>query len=64
MVHFCKLNEATIEYVLPIPKIKKTLDQLGNSRYFTMLNLASGCHQVLVDEKDKEKTTFSTDNAI
>ncbi|GBO99886.1 Retrovirus-related Pol polyprotein from transposon 297 [Eumeta japonica] len=42
-------------------KIDEILDQLGNSRYFTTLDLASGYHQVLVDEQDKEKTAFSTD---
>ncbi|GBP02071.1 Retrovirus-related Pol polyprotein from transposon 17.6 [Eumeta japonica] len=61
VVDFRKLNEATIKQVFPIPRIDEILDQLGNSRYFTTLDLASGYHQVLVDEQDKEKTAFSTD---
>lgn len=61
VVDFRRLNEVTIKQVFPIPRIDEILDQLGNSRYFTTLDLASGYHQVLLDEQDKEKTAFSTD---
>ncbi|GBP00092.1 Retrovirus-related Pol polyprotein from transposon 297 [Eumeta japonica] len=61
VVDFRKLNEATIKQVFPIPRIDEILDQLGNSRYFTTLDLASGYHQVLVHEQDRAKTAFSTD---
>jgi len=60
VVDFKKVNEQTIKQVFPIPRIDEILDQLGFSRYFTTLDLASGYHQVLVDEKDQMKTAFST----
>jgi len=60
VVDFKKVNEQTIKQVFPIPRIDEILDQLGHSRYFTTLDLASGYHQVLVDGRDRHKTAFST----
>ena len=57
---FRRLNDVTIKQVFPIPRIDEILDQLGASRYFSTLDLDSGYHQVLVDEKDRQKTAFST----
>ncbi|CAH2090167.1 unnamed protein product [Euphydryas editha] len=33
--------------------------QLGNSKYFSTLDLASGFHQILLNETDKAKTAFN-----
>ena len=60
VVDFRKVNEQTIKQIFPIPRIDEILDQLGHSRYFTTLDLASGYHQVLVREEDRCKTAFST----
>lgn len=60
VVDFRKLNEKTVGDAFPLPRIEDILDQLGHSRYFTTLDLASGYHQVLVDPKDRQKTAFST----
>lgn len=60
VVDFRRLNEKTIKTVFPIPRIDEILDQLGKSQYFSTLDLASGYHQVLMDEKDRGKTAFST----
>ena len=60
VVDFRQLNEQTVKTVFPIPRIDEILDQLGNSRYFTTLDLEKGYHQVLMDEVDREKTAFST----
>jgi hypothetical protein len=59
-VDFRKLNEITIGNAYPLPNIAEILDQLGKSHYFTTLDLTSGFHQVEMDEKDKNKTAFST----
>ena len=42
----------------PLPKIDETLDALGGAKWFTTLDLASGYHQVAMEEEDKEKTAF------
>ena len=44
----------------PLPRIDETLDSLGRSTFFTMLDLAAGYWQIEIDEGDKEKTAFST----
>lgn len=61
VIDFRKLNKITIKDAFPLPQIEDILDQLGHSKYFSTLDLAMGYHQVLLDEKDREKTAFSTD---
>ncbi|KAA5554511.1 RNA-directed DNA polymerase, partial [Pseudomonas aeruginosa] len=57
VIDYRKLNQVTIGDAYPIPNITDILDQLGHSKYFTTLDLASSFHQVKV--KDTEKTAFS-----
>jgi len=60
-VDFRRLNQLTIGDAFSIPRIDKILDQLGRSRYYTTLDLASGYHQVPIHPQDCEKTAFSSD---
>ncbi|XP_055386956.1 repetitive organellar protein-like [Condylostylus longicornis] len=60
VVDYRKLNEITVEDKFPIPNIESLFDKLGKAQYFTTLDLAKGFHQILVDEKDQQKTAFST----
>lgn len=60
VVDYRKLNEATIGDAYPIPNIIDILDRLGNSQYFSTIDLASGYHQIEVDPSDRHKTAFST----
>ncbi|XP_026819373.1 uncharacterized protein LOC113558051 [Rhopalosiphum maidis] len=60
-VDFRRLNQLIIGDAFPIPRIDEILDQLGRSRYYTTLDLASGYHQVPIRPQDCEKTGFSTD---
>lgn len=62
VVDFRKLNDKTLSEVFPLPNITEILDQLGNSKFFSTIDLASGYHQVRTDPKDKHKTAFSTSN--
>ena len=43
----------------PIPNIVDTLDSLGQSKIFSVLDMASGYHQIAVKPEHKEKTAFS-----
>lgn len=55
-----KLNAITIKDNYPM-LIEDQIDKLGNNRYFTRLDLASGYYQVpLVDDSIIEKTAFIT----
>ena len=60
VVDYRKLNDVTVFHSFPLPSIESILDQLGHSKYFTTLDLASGFHQILMHENDIPKTAFST----
>ena len=63
VVHDCrKLNKVTKEMVYPLPQITRIFDNIGSSKYFTTLDLASGFLQIKMAEKDKEKTAFCTEH--
>ena len=57
-----KLNDKTITDKFPIPNITDILYRLGRCKYFTTLDLASGYHQIEVNEKDMPKTAFNVEN--
>lgn len=62
VIDFRKLNSKTISDRYPIPNVNVILSNLGKARYFTTLDLKSGFHQILLSEKDREKTAFSVGN--
>ena len=57
---FRLLNEKTITDAYPLPDITQIIDQVGGHKYYTVLDLASGFHQILMDPRDSHKTAFST----
>ena len=59
-VHFRKVNDATIKDAHPLPRIDDTLESLHGAKFFSTLDLKSGCWQVPIREQDKEKTAFRT----
>ncbi|KAL0880701.1 hypothetical protein ABMA27_001917 [Loxostege sticticalis] len=59
VIDYRKLNDITIGDTYPIPQITEILDQLGSSSYFSTLDLASGFHQIQLNEADKPKTAFT-----
>lgn len=60
VVDYRKLNEITLDDKYPLPNINDLFDKLGNSIYFTTLDLASGYHQIEISSSDIPKTAFST----
>ena len=60
VIDYRALNEKTVGDAYPLPNITDILDQLGGARYFTVLDLASGFHQIEIDPADRHKTAFST----
>lgn len=63
-VDFRKLNENLISTQYPLPRITRILEQLGNSVYFSTLDLSQGFHQVLIEKKDREKLRLALLMAI
>lgn len=50
----------TMEDKFPMPNIEVLFSKLGNSQYFTTLDLAKGFHQIPISRNDRHKTAFST----
>ena len=48
----------------PLPRIDDLLDQLGQSRFFSTLDLASGYWQIRVHPDSREKTAFVTPQGL
>ena len=60
VIDYRQLNEKTVGDAYRLPNITDILDQLGGSKYFSILDLASGFHQIPMDQDSKAKTAFST----
>ena len=58
-VDYRTLNAVTKPDLYPLPRIDDLLDQLGESRYFSTLNLASGYWQICVHPDSVEKDSLS-----
>ena len=59
VVDFRHLNEKTIGDAHPLPDITDILDQLGQSKYFTCLDMMMGYHLIELEEGEWPKTAFS-----
>ena len=57
-IDFRKVNSATVPDPFAIPLIEDLLDQLGEARYLTKLDLNKGFYQIPVAEQDRSKTAF------
>jgi len=57
-VDYRKLNSVMRRDAYPLPRIDECLDALSGSRYFSAFDLRSSYHQVPMDMKDADKTTF------
>lgn len=60
VIDYRALNEKTVANYYTMKNITEILEQLGNSKYFSTLDLKSGFHQIAIDPLDNDKTAFST----
>ena len=58
-IDYTALNAVTKPDAYPIPNIVETLDSSGQSKIFSVLDMASGYHQIAIKLEHKEKTAFS-----
>jgi hypothetical protein len=58
-VDYRQLNKRTIKDAYALPRISDILDNLGGGKYFTVLDMKSGYHQIELEEADKAKTAFT-----
>ena len=59
-VDYRQLNSVTKKDTYPLPRIDDLLDQLGNARFFSTLDLAAGYWQIRMAPESQEKTAFVT----
>lgn len=58
-VDYRQLNKRTVKDSYALPRIDEILDTLSGSKYFTVLDMKSGYHQVEVLEEHKCRTAFT-----
>ena len=59
-VDYRRVNAITKKDVYPLPRTDDILDTLGQARYFSTLDLASGYWQIEMDPATKDKSAFTT----
>ena len=63
-IDYRALNSITKPDMYPLPRIDDLLDQLGESHYFSTLDLASGYWQIRVHPQSVEKTAFAAPQGL
>ena len=63
-VDYRRLNSLTRKDVYPLPRVEDILDTLGEAKYFTSLDLASGYWQVELDSDARAKSVFTTHHGL
>ena len=60
VIHYRRVNEKTVGDAYPLLGVTEILDQLGESKYFSCIDMVMGYHQTEVVEQDRAVPAFST----
>ena len=55
-----KLNQVSVPMHFPLPRLEDALDIMGDSKYFSNLDVFSAYWQVKLDKESQDKTSFTT----
>lgn len=61
-IDYRQVNKKLIADKYPLPRIEDILDNLGRAKFFSVLDLNAGFHQVPLEEKSRDITSFSTNS--
>ncbi|GJV01098.1 putative nucleotidyltransferase, ribonuclease H [Tanacetum coccineum] len=59
-IDYRELNRIIVRNRYPLPRIDDLFDQLPGAKFFSKIDLRSGCHQLRVKEQDVSKIAFQT----
>lgn len=63
-IDYRKLNKKIIPDKFPLPRIEEILEGLGRAKYFSIMDLNSGFHQIPLAQESRPPTAFSTDTGF
>uniref|UniRef100_A0A2N9EZK9 Reverse transcriptase domain-containing protein n=1 Tax=Fagus sylvatica TaxID=28930 RepID=A0A2N9EZK9_FAGSY len=63
-VDFTDLNKACPKDSFPLPRIDQLVDSTAGHKLLTFMDAFSGYNQIVMDEDDKEKTSFITSRGL
>ena len=58
------INKITITYQFPLLRMNDLIHCLSGARYFTKIDLKSGCHQIMIREGDDWEIAFKTKDGL
>ena len=60
IIDYRRVNEKTVGDTYRLTDITEILDQLGQSKYFSCIDMLMGYHQIEMAEQDRAVTAFNT----
>ena len=63
-IDFRQLNNKTVKYTFPLPRMEECIDAMNGAKYFCSLDLTQGYMQVQLQEEDQPTTAFKAMGAL